>query len=117
MSLVTGALSDSNYALLSSEKLQKQVMKDMYSMLIEFMGLDEKDALSYLQLIQDAVSELIIEQSSQHLSIVDLGVVQGELFGTGNSGTGGNIAGTERENSHGRENSVREIDSSPSDAE
>ena len=117
MSLLTGVLSDSNYALMNSDVLRKQILKDFYGILIEIMGLSEQDALDYLHFILDATHELIIEHT-QNISVVDLGVVQGELFnGARNSGEVENSAGTERTSIDGRENEIRKIDSSPSDSD
>lgn len=102
---------------MNSDTLRKQILKDFYGILIEIMGLSEQDALDYLHFISDATHELIIEHT-QNISIVDLGVVQGELFnGTGNSGEIENTAGTERTSINGGENEIREIDSSTSNSD
>lgn len=102
---------------MNSDVLRKQILKDFYGILIEIMGLSEQDALDYLHFILDATHELIIEHT-QNISVVDLGVVKGELFnGARNSGEVENSAGAERESIDGRENEIRKIDSSPSDSD
>lgn len=102
---------------MNSDVMRKQILKDFYGILIEIMGLSEQDALDYLHFILDATHELIIEHT-QNISVVDLGVVQGELFnGARNSGEVENSAGTERTGINGRENEIREIHPSPSDSD
>lgn len=92
MDLMTGAMSNENA---SDEQFLKKMIKALYGILGEMLGMDAEEELNYLATIKQACEELIIEKA--HLSITYLDTPEDENAATaetnGTPGVSGNSTG------------------------
>lgn len=68
----------------------KPLFKSVYKMSSQFLGDNVQERVDYLTTIKDAVSELIIEESTELLGVIDVGEYDPS---NGDVGVSGNTSG------------------------